>query len=176
MDILQLCAAIQALEAKGHSFLDDKVIGKVVDLAGSCDSIAKGELQRRLLLQHLHTLQQYGLFNDNGDGHDSTFNGSKAALLDAMVEPEGAASRLFILVEDGESGITTRAFLSRGGAERALLAAALEYRRGAEPIHPEAALRAAIVRMREAAERGEHDVIECGDQGTLWIDTVELEG
>lgn len=176
MDILKLCASIKAHVAKGHSYLDDQVIGKVVDLADRCDDIVRGELQRRVLLQHLHTLQQQGMFNPDSDDADSTVAGSKANLLEAMVEPDGVDARLFVLVEDGESGITTRVFLSRPGAERALLKAALDYRRDGEPIHSEDSIKAAIAQMREAAAGGEHPVIECGDQGTLWIDTVELEG
>ena len=89
--------------------------------------------------------------------------------------PIDSPAKAFVFVEDGQCGIQTRVFMSRPGAEKALIAAGLEYQTAGKPIYTQSDLETHLRRMQAAELRGESYVIECADLGVLWINAVDIE-
>ena len=80
----------------------------------------------------------------------------------------------FILVEDGQDGIQTSFYLSRSGAETALIEMGLGYTAGGEAFFTKEQLEEHVRLMREAEERQEWYVIEAMSMTSFWINVVDI--
>lgn len=77
---------------------------------------------------------------------------------------------VFVLIEDGDSGICSSAHSTRAGAEQALRDALAAYQSGGAPVFTPDDIDREVLALTE----GEHNTVEVMDRASLWISVCEL--